>query len=541
MRATRRQFNTRVPDLQDLEVRMSQRSRLKPKHLRRPEALFVLPLQILVIASGACAGPTPQLTEGAILSFDESETVTSNHQVPGGRPLPNPAVCGQVGTAFMGEFKDADKNALQNPKVPFEWADIADPIGSATNFRPRRGRRPHYMYASGQVVAAQIGQRDVMFAHPFGTDLSIDVNLDPAYRELLVHSEMFPPPSGPMVPVDPTRSEVDHVCVGQQCIRTFHVELERGLWPHTWETSSRPWQVGALWFRPVPGDRIAVVGNYIMDCGHPADYTSEIHPPAVLAFAYVADDDGERLATGTKTVSYAFANPYRVSQLYQSENRFVNDFANEERFQSDDSRPFPQHLYQEIEGVDIRGSQHLAAHALLEAVGFESLSWYVCAPTARPPSAVIAFKWKFVARTGVVGIVTPDDALGCAHVAVVMTSDYRPLRVPHFDTTWPWNGRVCNDENDTKCVSGGSINDGASLTFGQAIDVRTKIKEGVNAGPASNVAIHAVIDRDPIVDRYNPLAVNPFTVNGSFFESDIQPFPFYGTVQVWWRLSARGR
>ncbi len=60
-----------------------------------------------------------------------------------------------------------------------------------------------------------------------------------------------------------------------------------------WETGIRPWETRGdgdnptfpKWMWPSDGDRIWAEGNWVFDCGHPADglYKTEIHPPRAFA------------------------------------------------------------------------------------------------------------------------------------------------------------------------------------------------------------------------------------------------------------------
>ena len=136
------------------------------------------------------------------------------------------------------------------------------------------------VFAAGRVVSWENSRYDIMFAHPFGTGDSFDIELDAPYRELLIHPEVFSE-SDPSGGHEATRPETDRVCTRRLhastvCVHTLHLELESGL---------KPWTPGGPWYIPQENDRVAAMGYYVIDCGHPANYQSEIHPPAFLAFA----------------------------------------------------------------------------------------------------------------------------------------------------------------------------------------------------------------------------------------------------------------
>src|SRR5206468_10932353 len=98
-----------------------------------------------------------------------------------------------------------------------------------------------------------------------------------------------------------------------------HVELEEGSLPHTADRPVGP-ATGQPWYElseanrgdlvegfvPQAGDRVALMGHWIIDCGH-TDYETEIHP---LTFMAVTRTDGDA------TVARVFFNPYHATQVY---------------------------------------------------------------------------------------------------------------------------------------------------------------------------------------------------------------------------------
>jgi hypothetical protein len=135
---------------------------------------------VLAVLQNAC---TPSCTRvnppsGKILTFDTTSTVASNHDVPGGRILPNPALCGAPGVAFLSEFVSGGD--LEKPLVPYQWANVIEGNRQTQPF----AFTPKLMFAEGTIVGARQSKNDLLFAHPFGLDFTFEIKLDPHYEDL---------------------------------------------------------------------------------------------------------------------------------------------------------------------------------------------------------------------------------------------------------------------------------------------------------------------------------------------------------------------
>jgi hypothetical protein len=324
---------------------------------------------------------------------------------------------------------------------------------------------------------------DIMFAHPFGNDYSMDLALSPADFLSLNYVK---PGTGNVIPL--------------------HVEIENGLFPYQ--------DFG--WGVPQVNDSVLVQGDWIMDCGHPDSYQSEIHPPSFLAFA--------RQQNSTSTTSMAFASPYRTTQLYNPNETLANAFTNLSRFASADTKPFQAHLADEVSNVLFKGSQHLEAHVLVEPNDFGVLNWSVCAPTPKPAGASLKFSYHFTERTGIAVQATSDDATGCVHFYAVQGPSYTPASATRNTVTWSW----------------ADINAAASAESGKPVDVKARIYDTLHS--SANYLPYVGIDNDPLIDSYPALHPRPGadldTPVGITQSADDQPFPFYGRATVSWNLRA---
>src|SRR5207237_911043 len=139
--------------------------------------------------------------------------------------------------------------------------------------------------------------------HPFSRDFTFDVLLDEAYWSL-------------------ARELGSGEGAGQH---ELHMELEVGQLLHALPQHNGPGE-GEPWgllpseqtqpptptldgeahenleaaYIPHEGERIAIRGRWIIDCGH-NDFHAELHPITFMAFGH---------AEGSKTVAHVLANPY---------------------------------------------------------------------------------------------------------------------------------------------------------------------------------------------------------------------------------------
>lgn len=415
-------------------------------------------------------GEPPALT-GPLLGFETAAATAANASVlPAGFTGPLETSCAEdVTRGFIAELID---HGFNNPQVAYEWAPVVPGPTSATPIR-----QPEF-FASGTVTGLDRSGLDFRPSHPFGFDTTWDFRVDAPFLGL-VHNR----------PGD--RNDGDAI----------HAELESGLYPDA--------QFGIV---PTAGDRVAMKGAWILDCGHPP-YEAEIHPPTFLAVAR---------AEGTDTVALAFANPYRSSQLYGLPEE-TTVFSDDTRFSAMDASPFTRALTIEVIQAAFGEIMQFELHALLEATHLDPVTWYVCAPPRPSPSARLQYSFRFVARRGVtISAATRGDS-GCLEFHAEAGSGYRPFVPERRDHLWTW----------------AEINSEASSQAGVDVDVRQLIVDTLKQQglPADGVALRP--ETASIVDEYMPLqprgsanADGPIAVVGS---ADDQPFPFYGRVRVGWK------
>lgn len=414
----------------------------------------------------ACGGGASSSPPGLILSFTQGAIDQQTNTIKGIAISPQP-IC--KGGAFP-----VDSNTL------YEWAPVV-PSSSV----PGRPTVDEQQFIAGGFLERWVPPgEDIMFAHPFGADYSMDVSLNPVGYLYLNYVK---PGGGNTIPL--------------------HVEIESGLFPYQDFGWGVPLDHGQ--------DAVLVKGDWILDCGHPSAYGSEIHPPSFLAFAHQKDSQ--------TTEALAFASPYRTTQLYNSNEKLAYDFANYKRFSDPDTKAFPDHEMDEVTKVVELQSNNLEAHAMVEPTDFGNVSWNVCAPGTRPAESTLDYTYHFTARTGVGLQAIPNADTGCVQFIAVEGPAFSAAPQKPNVVTWSWS----------------EINKAASDQAGKPTDVKAIIYDRLHQ--KGLYLPYIGIENDPKIDSYPALhprpgasAEGPIGVTAG---ADDQPFPFYGRARVAWKTN----
>lgn len=430
-------------------------------------------------------GQAPTIISG-VVTVEENTATKANHVPSFATPTDASKVCG-ADKQFLGELRDVDPD---QSKVSWEWAPImpGGPKWPVVN--------EPYFWVAGTIEELTPPKGDIPFSHPFGDDYSFDIKVDAAYNDLVY--------KGPEEP------------------GILHSELESGLFPH---------QNYGLWYYPAKGDRVVAYGNWIIDCGHPQSYGSELHPPVMLAFGRVNKE-------ANRTESHAFAVPYYTTQLYYPDAGKASDVGDQLRFQDSDVKPFPAYLKDEIVRNLKSQHDHLIVHPMVSANDFGVVGWWVCAPQPKPANAVgIYVHWHYTVRNGVGLVAMNHEDIGCVQFIATQGPDYKPMPLARMDRSWEWSSINALAQQAAK---------DPSLDVHQKIrDETQKILATMALDPAGLIAwavAESHIDATPIIDSYAPLStlLDYHVDQGEGITvSDAQPFPFYGWANVSWRTPLR--
>jgi hypothetical protein len=163
-----------------------------------------------------------------------------------------------------------------------------------------------------------------------------------------------------------------------------------------------------------------------------------------------------------------------------------------------------------------QGTDRLQSHVLIDAQTQPSdVTWYVCAPGSKPSNGTLSVSSNFTTRSGVTVKATALDDIGCAEVTARIGSSYAPQALTRKDCVLDWN--ILNKQAQAALMQPG-------------LDVRKAIDALV---PKSIVD---KVNQNPVIDCYDPLTAPPLSSTGTgVTESDNQPYPFYGQVEVAWK------
>ena len=421
---------------------------------------------------GACSsGGSTLHASGEPVSWAQGRAVAANGTPP---TFTAAGICGSDTATYLAELGNGS-NPLQ-AKVLHEWSDIV-PGGKQ-------------LLVSGSVAKTHLGPTDNPITHPYGDDLSMDVKLDQ--------------------PFTPFSRQLGHTA--EEAGGQMHVEISSGLVPHevraslasatqTWRQLSdfnlTGFQPG--FDKPALGDRILVIGRYIIDCGHP-NYGTELHPMAFLAWTH---------HQGATTVAHAYFNPYRDTEAYTTDASIIGKVDDTSRFSQ--TQPFPQFFVSEVLRAINGTVDHLSSKELVDATHSSPVPWQVCAPSGTSGSH-LQVNYDIVTRPGVEVKVTPEASSSCARVTTVLSPNYRPMDAALRQCVLPWT----------------YLSQIAQQAYGTSLDIQGLIHKFV-----SSPAARAIVDRDPGTTCADALAgphVAPAPTGQRIRVDAGQPFPFYGVI-----------
>jgi hypothetical protein len=331
------------------------------------------------------------------------------------------------------------------------------------------------------------------FTHPFGNDFEFFISPDAPYENLLAANNKGQGPGVDQEYKLAIQKATDPRGLNLKSAGVLGIEIDGGLVPEM--------------FRVADGDRVAVFGRLISDCGH-TDFHTEIHPPLAIAAARTLPDRSVH--------STLVGRPYLVSQ----------------EFGDGDLRA---HLIRELkkcvgdpEVCDIPGvpcSLQVEAHPKVFVVPFSGIVNFDYLVRASEPRITLADRlmvtYHFTVRTGVsvrLEPLGPGDFGVRVHVTMD-ASDYIPARLPaKNEPTISFADLARMGPNWLQVVT--DIFD----AFPNPI-LDAGIKTDRYANP----------DANSIVDRHQPdVDVDQLANNQHYWPDDGEPFPIYGWLDLQW-------
>lgn len=401
-----------------------------------------------------------------------------------------------------------------------EWKQVlpADLTNTAAHEADQEGN--NLVGASGWALDPHYSGGDVPFTHPFAFDWEFMIALDrPAeepdrYTFLLTPADQSCSEEGfPDAVAQAGDAQDGHgnpvIPRGPDGLPSLlGMEIDGGLVPTQFSDMAR----GGV----EQGDRVAVFGRWIVDCGHqipitecadpPRDvhpgetaFRTEIHPPLLMAAARVTSGRvavPAALNAGQLTRVLVTSRPYLVSQRFTTDTGTVYDDL------AGDDGPFFAHMVRETVKVNetILGiptsSIQVEAHPKIKSqpfVGTHRMQLIVRPPAPNPlvGHGPLAVAFQFTVRRGCTVEVRPGDGDSINVVITLSSDDYRPPPLPaRHERTW--------SKDELGALNRDSAN---AITLGEAISAAAHIF--VSGGIIGAAEAIAVLERGIVTDEYD--------------------------------------
>jgi hypothetical protein len=405
----------------------------------------------------------------------------------------------------------------------FEWQQVQDP-------KNEYDETP--IGVSGWVVKPEESGADVPFSHPFGFDWEFGIAVDDGL-------EGFVSPANVHKEEEDDNPNENGIALADQLGLTkpeglLGLEWEKDLLPRSYRG-----QVNH-------GDRVAVLGRWILDTGHNVDgqFRTEIHPPLLLASANVIQPvDG----SVPRTRALFISRPYLSGQTYTTnlDTRYQDGF--------DDDGPllsphFSSHAFNELIKVLTFRSTLIEMHSKIKQKPFSgnhSATFTVRPPGPRPSrDAQLLVSYRFNVRVPCqVGLQLAQNGDG-VEVRVDLVEkgrDGREYQIPDLPVSRSENystdqlNLLSPGSGDSIALGEGLI-DFASVIFISgiyALYLRVIFENGIETD---------VFDPQPQFDILDPnggvtdVPAGQIVPGAGIIEDDSRIYPVTGWIEVYWAM-----
>lgn len=380
--------------------------------------------------------------------------------------------------------------------------------------------------ASGWILDPNISSADLPFSHPFGFDWEFGMALDAPYEFLLARGNQKSEKEVG-ISADAARLGIPIPAGG-----LLGVEFDRGLVPPSFQSNVHE------------GDRVAVFGRWIVDCGHEIEledgttsYRSEIHPPLALACASTkVEVDGSKATRVLLT-----SRPYLMGQTYTTDTDTIYDDS------ADDDGTFYSHLVKEVVRVNTHTSFLVEAHDKVKSQPFRGahLLHLVVRPPVHPagpgshgvgPASLerLFVSYQFTVRSGCAVQVTSSGPDTVDIFVSLSSGGYTPPPLPKR------NGRRYH-RDELKALREDAAKDYLEV---EILSAAAQLLLPGSILSAAEVAI--VLERGIETDEYVPLPsvnildaghaasapANNIPAGAGVVLDDSQPYPIFGWLEV---------
>lgn len=260
---------------------------------------------------------------------------------------------------------------------PFEWQQVLDPTGEYDDAP---------IGVSGWVVKPEESGADVPFSHPFGFDWEFGIAVEKGF-------DGFVSPANVSAQEDDGSPNTNGIALADQ----LGLTTPEGLLGMEWEKDLLPRSYRG---QVNHGDRVAVLGRWIVDNGHDIDgqFRTEIHPPLLVASANVVPAAEGGVA---RTRALFISRPYLSGQTYTTElgTRYRDGVDDDGTLLSPH---FSSHAFNELVKVLTFRSTQIEMHSKIKQKPFRgnhSAVFTVRPPGPRPrPDAQLLVSYRFNVR-----------------------------------------------------------------------------------------------------------------------------------------------
>lgn len=398
--------------------------------------------------------------------------------------------------------------------------------------------------ATGWVIDPKLVERDFPFSHPFDDvpptsglarsfdwefALALDQPQDnPTKYTFLLAPGNSGPESGSDDPADSPDARARKLGIPVPTGGFLGVEWDRGHVPLSFRNEVKE------------GNRVAVFGRWILDCGH-EPFRTEIHPPLLMAVASTQKEIDGSLGTRVLFTS----RPYLVGQRYTVDTDNIYDDT------AEDDGHFYDHLKNEIVKANINifgipiGSLLVEAHPKIKSFPFQGA--HIAHLRIRPPSPTgihttvspfkrLAVSFHFTVRS-VCAVQITQSANDTVDVFISFSHAGRtPPPLPNRKGR-RWSRDEINrlDPDADK-----------SYLEVEALSAAVQLATG---NPIGAAIVTEILERGIETDEYDPLPevnvldsqnavtkvfADSIPAGRGVSQNDSQPYPIYGWLEVKW-------
>jgi hypothetical protein len=356
--------------------------------------------------------------------------------------------------------------------------------------------------------------RDMPFLHPFYNDWDMFVAVDEPFYRLLAPTQDQGSETDPSYQDAIKYADANGISYPKGFMG---IEIQRGF-----VTAD---------YRATEGQRVAMLGRWIVDCGHD-NFTTEIHEPLLLAIGYREQPPIDQAFSVPRTTIKLISRPFMVSQIINGHGvlpAMKLGFA-ERLAEAHLDLLFPP-LLAEVSPIALRPTIVSPPFR-----GIESLPLTMRPPVPRPsPAHVLHASYHFTVRSGVSIVVGSTPSADEIVLTVWMDEGgYKPMNPPApHNVNVPWDGEksiLASLPQDKRS----DLNKLFGLTTGLDFLVKLVYDKGFDTDRYDLAPPGGEHDFENLVYNAVVTTAGVASSNSGYVVDDNQPYPIYGWMTLEW-------